>query len=77
LFISDLLASFTPDVKRLRGFEKVDLKAGESKTVSFKISMKDLAYVGTDNKKHLEEGDFKIQIADQSATFNVTKTVIF
>lgn len=77
LFISDLLASFTPDVKRLRGFEKVDLKAGESKTVSFKLPMKDLAFVGTDNKKHLEEGDFKIQIADQSATFKVTKTVIF
>jgi beta-glucosidase len=77
LFISDLLASFTPDVKRLRGFEKVDLKAGESKTVSFKVPMKDLAFVGTDNKKHLEEGDFKIQVADQSATFNVTKTVIF
>ena len=77
LFISDLLASFTPDVKRLRGFEKVDLKAGESKTVSFKIPMKDLAFVGTDNKKHLEEGDFKVQIVDQSATFNVTKTVIF
>jgi len=77
LFISDLLASFTPDVKRLRGFEKVDLKAGESKTVSFKIPMKDLAYIAPDNKKHLEEGEFKIQVADQSATFNVTKTVIF
>jgi len=77
LFISDLLASFTPDVKRLRGFEKVYLKAGESKTVSFKIPMKQLAYVGTDNKKHLEEGDFKIQIADQSTMFNVTKTIIF
>lgn len=77
LFISDLQASFTPDVKRLRGFEKVNLKAGESKTVSFKVPMKQLAFVGTDNKQHLEQGDFKIQVADQSATFNVTKTVIF
>ena len=77
LYVSDLLASFTPDVKRLRGFEKVNLKAGESKTVSFKVPMKDLAFVGTDNKKHLEQGDFKIQIADQSASFNVTKTVTF
>ena len=77
LYVSDLLASFTPDVKRLRGFEKVDLKVGESKTVSFKVPMKDLAFVGTDNKKHLEQGDFKIQIADQSASFNVTKTVTF
>jgi beta-glucosidase len=77
LYVSDLLASFTPDLKRLRGFEKVNLKAGESKTVSFKVPMKDLAFVGTDNKKHLEQGDFKIQIADQSASFNVTKTVTF
>ena len=77
LYTSDLLASFTPDVKRLRGFEKVNLKAGESKTVSFKVLMKDLAFVGPDNKKHLEQGDFKVQIADQSATFNITKTAIF
>jgi beta-glucosidase len=77
LFISDLIASFTPDVRRLRGFEKVDLKVGESKVVSFKIPMKQLAYVGPDNKEHLEEGDFKIQIADQSAMFHVTKTIVF
>jgi beta-glucosidase len=77
LFISDLVASFTPDVKRLRGFEKITLKAGESKTVSFKIPMKQLAFVNPNNKMQLEEGDFKIQIADQSTTFGVTKTVIF
>ena len=77
LFISDLLASFTPDVKRLRGFEKIDLKAGESKTVSFKIPMKQLAFVNPNNKMQLEEGDFKVQVADQSVTFNVTKTVVF
>ncbi|HET9826037.1 MAG TPA: glycoside hydrolase family 3 N-terminal domain-containing protein [Chitinophagaceae bacterium] len=77
LFISDLLASFTPDVKRLRGFEKIDLKPGESKTVSFKIPVKQLAFVNPNNKMQLEEGDFKIQVADQSASFRVTKTVIF
>jgi beta-glucosidase len=77
LFISDLLASFTPDVKRLRGFEKIDLKAGESKSVSFKVPMKQLAFVNPNNKLQLEEGDFKAQVADQSATFNVTKTVVF
>ena len=77
LFCSDLIASFTPDVKRLRGFEKVDLKPGESKTISFKIPLKQLAFVGPDNKRHLEQGDFKVQIGDQSATFNVTKTVVF
>ena len=42
LFVSDLIASLTPDVKRLRGFEKIDLKPGESKTVTFKLPLKDL-----------------------------------
>lgn len=77
LFISDLIASLTPDVKRLRGFEKVDLKAGESKTVFFKIPLKQLAFVGTDNKKHLEEGEFKIQIANQTMQFGVNRTIVF
>lgn len=77
LFISDLIASFTPDVQRLRGFEKIELNPGESKTVSFKIPMKQLAYVGPDNKHHLEAGGFKVQIADQSTVFEVTKTVVF
>ena len=40
LFVSDLVASLTPDVKRLRGFEKIDLKPGESKTVTFKLPIK-------------------------------------
>jgi beta-glucosidase len=77
LFISDLIASFTPDVQRLRGFEKIELNPGESKTVSFKIPMKQLAYVGPDNKHHLEAGGFKAQVADQSTVFEVTKTVAF
>jgi beta-glucosidase len=77
LFISDLVASFTPDVKRLRGFEKVDLKPGESKTITFQVPMKQLAFIGPDNKRHLEEGDFKIQVADQTTKFNVTKTVVW
>jgi beta-glucosidase len=77
LFISDLIASLTPDVKRLRGFEKLSLNPGESKTVSFKVPMKDLAFVGTDNQKHLEAGDFKIQIADLTTNFTVTQTKTF
>jgi beta-glucosidase len=77
LFISDVIASLTPDVKRLRGFEKVSLNPGESKTVSFKITMKDLAFVGLDNQKHLEEGDFKIQVAALTTNFTVTQTKTF
>jgi len=77
LFISDLLASFTPDVKRLRGFEKIDLKAGESKTVSFTIPLRQLAFVGPDLKKHLEEGEFNVQVGNLQQKFSVNKTIVF
>ncbi|MEO8819468.1 MAG: fibronectin type III-like domain-contianing protein [Ginsengibacter sp.] len=77
LLTSELVASITPDVKRLRGFEKVDLKPGESKTITFKLPLKDLAFVNTDNKKILEAGDFKIEVNDLSGMFSVNKTKTF
>ena len=77
LFVSDVIASLSPDVKRLRGFEKIELHPAESRVVTFKIPVKELAFIGTDNKKHLEQGDFKITIGDVSTTFNVNKSIIF
>jgi beta-glucosidase len=77
LFTTQLVASLTPDVKRLRGFEKVDLQPGESKTVTFNLPLKALAYVNTDNKKILEAGDFTIDIKDLTTTIDVTKTETF
>lgn len=73
LFTSDLVASvITPDVKRLRGFEKIDLKAGESKTVTFNLTPEDIAVVNVEGKKVTEAGEFKIQIGDQKINFNYT-----
>jgi beta-glucosidase len=77
LFSSQLVASITPDVKRLRGFEKVDLKPGESKTVTFTLPLKDLAFVNNDNKKILEAGDFKIEVQNLTSQFSVNKTKIY
>ena len=78
LFISDLIASgITPDVKRLRGFDKIMLNAGESKTVEFKISLKELAFINTGNKRQLEEGDFKVQVANLEKTFRLNKSIVF
>ena len=71
LFVSDIIASFTPDVKRLRCFEKIELKAGESKMVTFKLNLKDLSFVNAVNKKVLEAGDFKIQVANLTTTFTI------
>ncbi|HVZ95385.1 MAG TPA: glycoside hydrolase family 3 C-terminal domain-containing protein, partial [Chitinophagaceae bacterium] len=77
LYTSELIASLTPDVRRLRRFEKIDLQPGEAKTVTFKLPMKDLAFVNTNNKETLEAGDFKLQIANQTAMFSVNKTVVY
>lgn len=77
LYITDMIASLTPDVKRLRGFEKVDLKPGESKTVTFHIPLKQLTFIGTDLKKHLEAGEFNIQVGGLQKPFSVNKTLVF
>ena len=74
LFSSDLIASMTPDGRRLRAFDKVELQPGETKTVSFDLKADDLAFVGYDGKWVLEEGDFKLMIADQSADLHCAET---
>jgi beta-glucosidase len=71
------VASITPDVKRLRRFEKVDLKPGESRTITFTLPLKELAFVNTDNKKILEAGEFKIEIENLTSNFSVNKTMVF
>lgn len=70
LFSSDLVASLTPDNRRLRNFEKVELQPGETKTVTLKLKGSDLAFVGYDGHWVLEKGDFRIQAGDQ--TLDVT-----
>jgi beta-glucosidase len=55
----------------------VELQPGESKTVTFRIPLKQLAFVGTDLKKHLEAGDFNIQVGNQQQLFSVNKTLVY
>ena len=74
LFSSDLIASMVPDGRRLRAFDKVELQPGETKTMRFELKADDLAFVGWDGKWRLEEGDFKLMIADQSADIHCTDT---
>jgi beta-glucosidase len=74
LFSSDLVASLTPDVRRLRNFEKVEIQAGETKSVTFKIKGSDLAFVGFDGKWVLEEGDFRMQAGDQVVNIACAET---
>ncbi|MDR2038264.1 MAG: glycoside hydrolase family 3 C-terminal domain-containing protein [Bacteroidales bacterium] len=70
LYTSDLIASITPDVKRLRRFEKILLQPGETKKVTFTINATDLAFVNAQNKWITEPGEFEVMIGNQKAKFN-------
>lgn len=74
LFSSDLVASVVPDNKRLRGFSKIALMPGETRTVSFTLPASDLAFVNSWGKWTLEEGDFTLKIANLSQTIHCTST---
>lgn len=77
LFSSDLVASMVPDGRRLRAFDKVELQPGETKTVTFELKADDLAFVGWDGKWRLEEGDFKLMIADQTISVHCADTYLW
>ncbi len=74
LFTSDKVASLTPDVRRLRAFDKIELKPGESKSVTLKVKGSDLAFVGYDGKWILEAGDFEVQVGNQMLKLNCAST---
>lgn len=68
LFSSDLYASVTPDVKRLRRFQKIALEPGETKTVKFEITVEDLAFVSPEGKWVTEPGDFELRTGTLKTT---------
>ena len=74
LYSSDLVASITPDVLRVRQFDKVSLKPGESTVVKFTIKASDLAFVGYDGKWILEKGDFEFTVGSQKVKASCTET---
>ena len=77
LYSSDLVASLIPDVKRLRGFEKVLLEPGETKTVTFVVPAHELAFVGADGKWRLEEGDFRLSCGGLGVMARCTETKVW
>ena len=71
VYASDVYASITPSVKRLRAFKRVPLNTNESKEVQFKIAVSDLAFVGLDNKFIVEPGKFYFSIANLKDSITV------
>lgn len=74
LFSRDMVASLTPENRRLRAFEKVELKPGETKTVTLRIKASDLAFVDYDGKWVLEKGNFRLQAGTEVLSLTCTQT---
>ncbi|MBP6634911.1 MAG: glycoside hydrolase family 3 C-terminal domain-containing protein [Paludibacter sp.] len=70
LFSRDMIATLSPDVRRLRAFEKISLNPGEIKTISLTVPADDLAYVNEKGKWVLEAGEFMLQ------TGNLTEKIV-
>ena len=69
MYVSDLYRQVSPPNKELKGFEKVALAAGEAKTVEFRLTSKDLAFVGLQNKWMVEPGDYKVAVGGLEGGF--------
>jgi len=63
-----LFASVTRPVKELKGFELTEIKAGQTKTITFAIDQKTIEFYTANNKWEAEAGDFKVMVGGSSAT---------
>ncbi len=71
LYLCDVFGSVSRPVKQLKGFEKIELKPGEVKQVSFTITPEHLSFIGRDNKRIIEAGDFKVYVDELEASFKL------
>ncbi|CAH1000194.1 Beta-glucosidase BoGH3B [Neolewinella maritima] len=70
LYASDLVASVTPSVKRLRKFTKLHLEPGESQTVTFQLQPEDLSFIGRDMEWVTEPGTFRLTVGELTEEFD-------
>jgi len=75
LYVTDKVSSVLTPVRQLRRFEKVFIKAGESRTVRFDLPIAELALYNADMKKVVEPGEFELQVGTASDQIELTKTI--
>ena len=68
LYVRDLVGSITRPVRELKGFQRVTLKAGESRECTFDLPVEELAFMGLDKQTKVESGDFQLWVAGDSAS---------
>ncbi len=77
LYSSDLVASMTPDGRRLRQCDKITLQPGETRTVTLQLPASDLAFVGYDGRWRLEQGDFRLTVGKLSTQVTCDRTDVW
>ncbi|MDD6517336.1 MAG: fibronectin type III-like domain-contianing protein [Prevotella sp.] len=71
-----MLLCSSPSTPSMRGFDKIGLQPQETRTVTLHLPADDLAFVGWDGKRHLEEGEFRLTIADKQVSVWCEKTIV-
>jgi beta-glucosidase len=71
LYVSDLVASLSPPIKRLRRFAKIHLEPGQGKTLTFRLRREDLSFIGVNNKPVVESGDFDVSVGGLTQRFTL------
>jgi beta-glucosidase len=74
LYLCDLYGSVSRPNKQLKGYEKVLMKPGETKTINFKINKDHLSFIGRDNKRIVEPGEFEVMINNLKDKFVLKET---
>lgn len=72
LYTSAQYTSITPDVQRLRRFDKISLDPGQEKTVTFQLKAEDISFINAQNKRVSEPGEYDIRIEDLTASFTLS-----
>lgn len=76
LYVRDQVSSYTRPVKELKGYKKVKLKAGETKTVTIPLTAEALAFYDADYNFVIEEGDFTVMTGSSSADKDLKETTL-
>jgi len=76
LYVRDLVSSVTRPIKELKGFQKIRLQAGETKTVTFDITPKSLAFYDLDMNYVVETGEFEIMVGNSSRDEDLQRTIL-
>ncbi|HEX3029759.1 MAG TPA: glycoside hydrolase family 3 N-terminal domain-containing protein [Clostridia bacterium] len=76
LYVNDLVSSVITPVKELKGFSKVEIKSGETRTVSIPLEVSSLAIIDQDEKKKVEAGEFQVMVGPDSRDEVLLKTLL-